>query len=543
MANILDSLNYKNLSYKKAPEVIPTIVPAVSSSSNSTPIPGRTSTPIPGSFLPATSVNPKPTNTGTTYGVSKPKTVAQVSAPNISTITSRVLAPQAEIRYETPKPIIVPTVSGLDTSIPQVNMTAPETEANDLTKRLKELTNSLVGESAYRTEKQNEQNFPELLKTQTDLAARLKAIQNEQAAIPLQLQQSATGRGITAAGLQPIETAALRNNAIQALSVSSLLEASKGNISLANDLVERAVAAKFDPIREEIATKSANLDLILNSPEYTIAEKNRAQAQKAEQDAALAKLETEKENSKKIYDISLKAAENGADSMTLRNIQAAKTPEEAVVLAGSFISKPEKLDTSVVEIGGRKILMNNQTGETIRDLGSAVDTSPAGTTATTDTEKLSTLQDKISLIDELIGGVNNSGAVGPNAFARTSLTSWLTGARQKFVGGVKQLTSRETLDTLINLKAAGGTLGALSDQERLMLQSAATKIGQWEIKDSAGNGTGFYNVTESDFKKELETIKKLTERALKKAAGEAGIDTTSDPLGLGVNQDPLQLGI
>lgn len=126
------------------------------------------------------------------------------------------------------------------------------------------------------------------------------------------------------------------------------------------------------------------------------------------------------------------------------------------------------------------------------------------------------LQDKAKNIQTLIDDPYLKTAVGPNALARTSLKTGFTGGRQNFVGGVKQLTSKETLDTLITLKAKGGTLGALSDQERLMLQNAATKIGEWEMKEN-GIGQGFYNVDEASFKKELGTLKMLTERALTNA--------------------------
>ena len=131
-------------------------------------------------------------------------------------------------------------------------------------------------------------------------------------------------------------------------------------------------------------------------------------------------------------------------------------------------------------------------------------------------EKVQDLQDKIKNIQTLIDDPYLETAVGPNAFARTSFSTGFTGGRQNFVAGVKQLTSRETLDILINLKSKGGTLGALSDQERIMLQNAATKIGNWEMKTD-GVGNGFYNVDEGSFKKELNTLKLLAERALKNA--------------------------
>ena len=138
------------------------------------------------------------------------------------------------------------------------------------------------------------------------------------------------------------------------------------------------------------------------------------------------------------------------------------------------------------------------------------------------------LQDKISLINGLLA--ENSGlntVVGTFALGRIPTFSALTGKSQEFVGGVKQLISKETIDTLVSLKARGGTLGALSDQERVLLQNAATKIGSWEKKDKNGYGTGRFNVSESVFRKELESIKALAEKAIKKV-GEPISETTGD---------------
>src|SRR3990167_1985620 len=218
-------------------------------------------------------------------------------------ITGESLTPTSDISSKViqPTPTITPPVAGLNTEVtevPKLELTAPET---DVQKRISEvlgLREGLKGEKSFRAEQEKAAGFPELNRTQTDLSSRLKALQNEALAIPLQLQQEAVGRGITAGGLQPLQTAALRNNAIQALSVSSLLEASRGNLALAQDQADRAVAAKYDPIKEEIAVKLANLDLILKSPEYTVAEKNRAQAQKTAHEAKNREVVKQEENSK-----------------------------------------------------------------------------------------------------------------------------------------------------------------------------------------------------------------------------------------------------
>ena len=83
--------------------------------------------------------------------------------------------------------------------------------------------------------------------------------------------------------------------------------------------------------------------------------------------------------------------------------------------------------------------------------------------------------------------------------------SQLSGAEQDFIGSVEQLRSNLNLDSLIDAKSRGATFGALSDQELKVLSNAATKIGQWAIKDSNGNVVG-YNVSQGAFKKELEKI-------------------------------------
>jgi len=258
-------------------------------------------------------------------------------------INASALAPASQISYASPAPAIVPDVSKLNETLP-LTITPEETKQSDLNKRLQELNNQLIGKFAYKTEQEIAQGIPELNRTQKDLEAQLKALTNEALAIPLQLQQMATGRGITADGLAPIQAGALRENAIKALSVNSLLEASRGNLAYANDLVGKAVATKYDPIDEEIKAKTANLDLIIKSPKYTIAEKNRAQAQKDIQDKKKETLDKEKEDAKNIYAVALKAAENKANALTLQKILNAKTSTKALTIAteARVMAKPAK---------------------------------------------------------------------------------------------------------------------------------------------------------------------------------------------------------
>lgn len=250
-------------------------------------------------------------------------------------ITSADIQPTPQIPFQTPAYVPVPDVTKLNAEVPApIVNTALENKAQSLNDRLQELQSSLVGQSAFRVEQEKAQGIETLTKTQTDLASQLKAIQNEAQAIPLQLQQEAIGRGITTGGLQPLQTARLRANAIQALGVSSLLEASRGNLATAQSLVDRAVAAKYDPIKEEIAAKMANLDLIIKSPDYTNAEKSRAEAQKAIQDKKEKEIKKQEENEKATQAEVLKYA-GIADSVTLNEMKNAKTPLEVAQIAAS----------------------------------------------------------------------------------------------------------------------------------------------------------------------------------------------------------------
>lgn len=258
-------------------------------------------------------------------------------------ITSESLKPAQSIDFQTAEETPIFPVGGLN---PPLQLTETEQKAQTGIEDLQTLTEQLVGESAFRAEQ--EEGLVSLTATQTDLSSRLKALQNEALAIPLQLQQEATGRGITAGGLRPLQTARLRENAIKALEINSLLEASRGNITTAQDMADRAVAQKFDPIKEEIAAKTANLNLILQSPEFSLEQKNRAQKQFDIQNARLLEAKQEATKQTAINQVAVLAAQKGVDALTLGRIQAAPSEAEATRIAegaGVFITEEDKAFT------------------------------------------------------------------------------------------------------------------------------------------------------------------------------------------------------
>lgn len=230
----------------------------------------------------------------------------------------------------------------------------------------------------------------------------------------------------------------------------------------------------------------------------------------------------------------------------------------------------ERETNTYIDESGNMILFDAQTGETISNLGkqfadkkdgaftlgkdqqrfdeagnlvaSGVSGTEPGTAPQVDAQgnvvlskeqqtKVDILNKKIGDIDALLEHDGLNTRVGPTGFTRAGIAHIggvgdAFGSGDAFAGGVHQLMSQETIDTLISLKERGGTLGALSDQERIMLQNAATKLGGWEVKKD-GEGTGKWNIDEKSFKQELNILKALTQKAIERATGQ-GFQASGD---------------
>src|SRR3990167_7151590 len=146
------------------------------------------------------------------------------------------------------------------------------------------------------------------------------------------------------------------------------------------------------------------------------------------------------------------------------------------------------------------------------------------TTSSTENAVAESLTRTTNNINDLINSDGLRGSVGVYGVGRFTPFTADKAERADFVAGVEQLVSQQTLDSLLNLKAQGGTLGALSDSERTMLENSASKINSWKIKDDTGKVTG-YEISEDLFKKELNNLKNITNSALARASGTTSIDS------------------
>jgi len=276
---------------------------------------------------------------------------------NPNSITSASITSTPAIPYVTPKETPIFPVASIN-PVDAMQQTVPEAQAQDANSMLQSLNKQLIGESTYRAEQERAQGIVEKQQSVNDLSSRLKALQNEALAIPLQLQQQAQGRGITAAGLQPHQTAALRNNAIQALSVNSLLEASRGNLTTAMDMADRAVKQRFDPIREQIAATQKNLQLIMESPAYSLADKKRAAQQQQLQEDRKRMLDNQEEDNKAAQAMAAAATKNfpndPAAQMAIRQALAIDPSDPNYIqkvfgLIGQYQANPQEIEAAILD--------------------------------------------------------------------------------------------------------------------------------------------------------------------------------------------------
>jgi hypothetical protein len=279
-------------------------------------------------------------------------------------------------------------------SLPALAPTQPEQDAQNTTNDLEQLNEQIAGKAAFTTKQYQDlgyavstdangnitANDPAL----QDLNTQLTTLQNNAQAIPLQEQNNAQGRGVTAGGLAPLQSADLRNNAIQALTISSLMSARQGKLATAQMMVNNAVTQKYGPIEAEIAAKQQNLQLIENSPAYSLADKNRAQAQQQALSIQQAQLDAAKTNYVNTQNEVLKYAPI-ATPQALQALQMAQSPAQVAQIASMFgLSEPQTgrykdSITSTTDAFGNQVqhvrVLDTLTGQFVN--------APAGVTAAT----------------------------------------------------------------------------------------------------------------------------------------------------------------
>lgn len=365
----------------------------------------------------------------------------------------------------------------------------------------------------------------ELAKSDIDLVASMRNEERRDTLLPFAQSNQAKLAGDAAI------MRALKTSEIGVLNATAI--GKQGDIELATETAKNAVAAKYAPYKEAIGLYQLQLSAL--EPILSKDEKKQAAEQTLRGQVAMKEIDKAQKAEEDAKTLALKLQANGAPMSVVSKALKAKSVGEIQSIPGvtTYLnSAADRLDLAIKNQQLIKARNDNNGGEDkILSVDDAIKLGvPYGTTqkqaaamgkgGTGAESTRQALEDKINGIDALIKSPGLNGVVGPNKLARFDPLAFnaFTGVQGDFIAGVSQLTNKETLDSLLALKKAGGTLGALSEGEGKLLANAATKINSWAQKDKDGNVTG-YKTSEGSFKKELETIKTLTTRALTEAGG------------------------
>ena len=258
-------------------------------------------------------------------------------------------------KIEPTTPLKTPDVSNIPVTEPKIEK--PEV-GTDFNKRLEDLTATIEGrtkESDIKVATASEQRELNEINLQ---------IRMHQAA-SLKTEEEALEKGETLSFASGESARIARNNAVRALELSAIAQAKQGNLALATDLAGSAIDEKYKKQEQDLRIQRANI--VNNYDSFSGAQKKRADALLLRLDKDDAFVKEQKDKEKALTDIGNKAAVAGAPISAVREALATGDVIKANSLLAPFLR--EKLDTSVVEANGRKLLINNQTGQTIKDLG------------------------------------------------------------------------------------------------------------------------------------------------------------------------------
>jgi len=127
-----------------------------------------------------------------------------------------------------------------------------------------------------------------------------------------------------------------RQSAIELGGLSSMAQALQGNVQMAQNIADKTIAIKYEPLEQEIANQKFQLDQVYN--ELSRDEKKKADALKITLDERQRLIDADKEKEVNINKIMTAAAQNGADSATLQKIMKSSDINQAVVNAGQYLA-------------------------------------------------------------------------------------------------------------------------------------------------------------------------------------------------------------
>ncbi len=435
---------------------------------------------------------------------------------------------------------ILPSVSASDLISPTTRVTppAPQLNTNDGSR-----TNALVAATASNTENfitaqsdeaRKQRELAGLLGDQTFTGAAERERLNQEMGLPTNLARltdiqtqlaerntqselnkaRAVSGGAGAVQAERALTLEDRQAAIRNAGLAAEANILQGNIQTASTLINQAMSDYYSDRQLRNQNLITQLEFYsgivddqtqqLLDREKRAYEEDQARVQRVIQnvDAAISTGAATPEEIQKLTNPNVSDNERLALSQLIqakgarqeRDVNMAIKAEQLAKLREPVVATRE---TSVVDVGGNKQLVDTQTGEIIATFGPE-----------TSVDEIKQARD-VHFVNTLVGLTTHPGmskSVGTTRLGRwTPFTADVfTGDVSDFTGSVNNIVKKLTLTTFEEARARGVTFGAADKSEWDMLGQSATKIAQWTRERD--DGSVYYDTSENNMKRELDLI-------------------------------------
>lgn len=266
-----------------------------------------------------------------------------VDASNIG--TQPLVFPQ---KQETPIPTFpTPSINEQAKSFAestQVSTPTPaETQQTQALSQWQKLSEKMFGKSATQTAAETTQGIPTKTQAVTDIQSQIHQLQNEATAAQLKSQNIGGSTSFVGGEQGRIQ----REATIKALQLNSFLYAAQGNLATAQQMADKAVSAKFDPIEAQIKYTKDWIDM--NKDTLSREDKKRADAMTLTLNERTRLLEQQKEDMKTIIGWGALAGKNGATTSQVQAIQNETDLKKAANLFAPFSKDPIATQKAVDE--------------------------------------------------------------------------------------------------------------------------------------------------------------------------------------------------
>ncbi len=226
------------------------------------------------------------------------------------------------ITSSSPTPFVSPTTQiSSPVNVPSAPVLGKqEQSASDLNAQIQRLNDQLVGKTDFVAQQRANLGMEQKISTQQSIYNQILNLKAQTENIPSQVEQSNSGRLVTAT-IQVRQQRELQVQAgIQANILNAQYNASTGDIAVAERQIQQAVNDKFGAIEEQRAAAIANLKLIQDSPEYDAETKARAAQQVDKINKQKAKDEQAKSTVADILKLSTSVSSSSIDDVNKASI-------------------------------------------------------------------------------------------------------------------------------------------------------------------------------------------------------------------------------